>query len=338
MILYNWSVLSQYSCNLLVLKLFPIAETPASLHPAATGSGMPTAVSEEVLASNTRAAVADMHSMRHQGPGGTEQPSLANTQTPQQFANTSFQAPSPPVTPNQSHSLSSVHHLTPGSCVAPTTYIKYCNKCSWHSIPTTDAAAYSGAVSDLESHKKEAHPETKDAGEFSMKSKDIEEYKLATTLREVQACQDDAVNNLCPVRFWSSPISWKSCQLALPLDQSPVCSLREFEPFGLEVNNRKLIRDIHSLGLKSPKLSDFSDDNLKVVPSQQDTFVGLEKGESGRIFTKKVMKEISSTREAIKAVSNYRELMRMIHPLYSGPQTLFKVKLFFYFLVHVIST
>jgi hypothetical protein len=64
-----------------------------------------------------------------------------------------------------------------------------------------------------------------------------------------------------------------------------------------------------------------------VVPSQQDTFVGLEKGSSGRIFTKKVLKEITTIKEAIKAVSNYRELMRMIHPLYSGPQILFKVKL-----------
>ena len=58
-------------------------------------------------------------------------------------------------------------------------------------------------------------------------------------------------------------MSWKNSQLAIPLEQSPVCSLGDFEPFGLEVNNRKLIRDLHSLGFKSPKLSDFSDVNLK---------------------------------------------------------------------------
>ena len=94
--------------------------------------------------------------------------------------------------------------------------------------------------------------------------------------------------------------------------------------------DRKLLKDIHYLGCKSLKLSDFSDVNLRLVPSQQDTFVGLEKGHSGRIFTKKVLKEISNVKESIKAVSNYAELMRMIHPLYSGPPILFKVRLLFY--------
>ena len=347
MICCNRPAPSEYYCNSLIYILFSIAETPPAHYTAGAGAvpGFPTAVSDESLQANSQAALAEMHSMRHQGPkpGGSHQQFLGETQTPQQLISTTdYLSPSSPVNPQQSLSLSSVNQPPlslssvnqppPGSAVAPTVYIKYCNKCNWHSIPTTDGAAYSGAVSDLESHKKEAHPESKDTGEFSMKSKDYEEYKLATTLRDVQACQDDGVNNLCPVRFWSSPISWKNCQLALPLEQSPVCSLREFEPLGLEVNNRKLVRDIHSLGLKSPKLSDFSDVNLKIVPSQQDTFVGLEKGDSGRIFTKKVLKEIATTREAIKAVSNYRELMRMIHPLYSGPQILFKVKLIFWFI------
>ena len=121
-------------------------------------------------------------------------------------------------------------------------------------------------------------------------------------------------------------MSWKNSQLAIPLTQSPVCGVGDFEPFGIEVNNRKLVKDIHYLGCKSLKLSDFSDVNLRLVPSQQDTFVGLEKGGTGRIYTKKVLKEISNVKESIKAVSNYAELMRMIHPLYSGPQILFKVR------------
>jgi hypothetical protein len=121
-------------------------------------------------------------------------------------------------------------------------------------------------------------------------------------------------------------MSWKNSQLALPVSQTPVCGVGDFEPFGLEVSNRKLVKDIHYLGCKSLKLSDFSDVNLRMVPSQQDTFVGLEKGNSGRIYTKKMLKEISSVKESIKAVANYAELMRMIHPLYSGPQILFKVR------------
>merc|ERR1719318_968703 len=303
-----------------------------NVHKAA---GMPTPEPHGSLRNNVQAAMSDMQSMRHQGPQpeGTSPPFLG---APEQLASTGYQPGSNPVIHSQTTvpqapagtilpSQASAHQPPAEVAPGPTLYTKYCSKCSWHSILTTDASAYGGAVSDLDFHMKEAHPEAKDTGEFSTKNKETEEYKLATTLREVQACQDDGVNNLCPVRFWSSPISWKSCQLALPLEQTPVCALREFEPWGLEVNNRKLIRDIHSLGLKSPKLSDFSDDNLKVVPSQQDTFVGLEKGNSGRIYTKKVLKEITTTKEAIKAVSNYRELMRMIHPLYSGPQILFKV-------------
>jgi hypothetical protein len=246
-------------------ETLPVHQPATQLGISVAGSGMPTAVAEDSLRFNVTAATADMNSMRHQGPqpgpGGSHQPFLVDTQPPQQSFSTGYQTPTVPVISAQTPS--SVHQPSPGMTLAPTVYIKYCNKCSWHSIPTTDGAAYSGAVSDLESHKKEAHPETKDGGEFSTKSKDSDEYKLATTLREVQACQDDGVNNFCPVRFWRAPMSWKNSQLALPLEQSPVCPLGDFEPFGLEVNNRKLIRDLHSLGFKSPKLSDFSDVNLK---------------------------------------------------------------------------
>ena len=283
--------------------------------------GMPAPITEQQLRASLQATTANIASMRHQGP----QAEQLSFPTPGQPSNSATHAHgqtpyAPPLGGVQALSLTNQ---------APTIYVKYCNKCSWSSIPTTDGAAYAGAVIDLQDHKKEAHPEAKESGDYSINFKDSEDYKQATSLRDVEACKDDGVNNFCPVRFWRGPMSWKNSQLALPLTQTPVCGVGDFEPFGIEVNNRKLLKDIHYLGCKSLKLSDFSDVNLRLVPSQQDTFVGLEKGHSGRIFTKKVLKEISNVKESIKAVSNYNELMRMIHPLYSGPPILFKVRLLF---------
>ena len=99
----------------------------------------------------------------------------------------------------------------------------------------------------------------------------------------------------------------------------------DFEPFGIEVNNRPLLRDLHNRGHKSLKLKSFTDANLTVVPNMQDNVLGFEKGNNGRLFTSKAWKEISSTKDAIKAALNYMELYRSIHPLDSGPQILFKV-------------
>ena len=61
-------------------------------------------------------------------------------------------------------------------------YVKSCKKCSWTTIPTSDPLAYPGAVADYESHLREDHPESKDSGDSSSKSKETEEYKRATTL------------------------------------------------------------------------------------------------------------------------------------------------------------
>ena len=290
---------------------------------------MPSAFSALQIAGNMAAVQADMHGMRHPGPiQGVEhaQPLSSSPFTQETF--------SPPAQINLVDEREMVHNHTAtepvlSSAPQPTLYVKRCTQCSWQSIPSTDPLAYAGAVSDYESHKKEVHTDTKDSGDFSSKSKDNEEYKQATKLRTLQACGDDGVLNFSPARFFRAPMSWKNSQLALPLEQTPVCAVGDYEPFGLEVNNRPLIRDIHNLGCKTLKLKLFTDINLKVVPSQQDTLIGLERGTSGRMFTRKEWKDISNAREAIKAASNYSELYRFIHPLYSGPQILFKVILIF---------
>jgi hypothetical protein len=205
-------------------------------------------------------------------------------------------------------------------------YTKKCEKCSWESVATTDPKAYQGAVADLELHMKFSHADQKEDRSSSY-CKESEEYRRATQMVDVPATQDDCHLNLSPVRFFRAPLSWKNSQLQLPVEQLPVCTYGDFEPYGLEVNNRGLLRDLHNRATKSHRLKVFSDRNMKVTPSQQENLVAFDKGTSGNLITKKEWKDILNEKEAIKAAHNYMELCRAIHPLDSGPQILFKVML-----------
>ena len=204
-------------------------------------------------------------------------------------------------------------------------YTKQCEVCSWQSISTTDPQAYQGAVADLELHMKYAHAEQKEYKSASCK--ETEEYKRATQLVDIPATQDDCHLNLSPVRFMRAPLSWKNCQLQLPVEQLPVCTYGDYEAYGIEVNNRGLLKDLHNRATKSHRLKMFSDKNMKITPSQQENLVAFDKGVSGNLITTKEWKELASAKEAIKAAMNFMELCRAIHPLDSGPQILFKVML-----------
>ena len=206
-------------------------------------------------------------------------------------------------------------------------YQKKCSKCPWVSLRSPDPRAYQGCIAEYEVHLKEALIEIKSAGEAAIRLKESEEYKLATQPRDVPASQDDANHCLSVVRFWRHPFNWRNCQLQIPLEQTPVCTVVDFEPLGLEVNNRGLLRDMHNRGCKSLKLKLFSDCNLKVIPAQQDTVVGFQRGPEGKLLTAKDWKELSCTKEAVKACHNYAEISRALHPLDSGPQILYKVVL-----------
>ena len=281
--------------------------------------GMPSLMSESQLTSNLETSIKDITDMRHPGPG--PQADIGPSSQHSQMSQNQYSTP-PRQTPAQPQPST---HKTD-----PVWYQKSCIKCDWQSIGSHNPAAYAGAVSDYESHKKEAHPEGReDTSEFSKYSKESFDYIEATKLRDVEACKDDGVSNLAPARFYRAPYDWKKSQLAIPLEQTPICTVGDFEPFGIIINNRRLIRDCHSRGCKSHKLRDFSDANLRTVPSHQDTVVGLERGSSGSFITKKAYKELNGIREAIKAALNYMDLMRQLHPLDSGPQILFKVRFFF---------
>ena len=122
------------------------------------------------------------------------------------------------------------------------TYTKKCDKCTWQSIDTTDPSAYSGAVADYKLHMELAHGDTKNNGESSSRCEESEEYRKATELVDVPATQDDCHLNLCPFRFWRAPLSWKSRQLRLPVEQSPVCTVGDYEAYGMEV--KEVIKDL----------------------------------------------------------------------------------------------
>ena len=288
-------------------------------------SGMPAAMTEQQIRVNTRAAMGEVAAFRHSGPvvgvhgqeAFTPQQTLTDVpSTEQQYGHSpgravySDMANNSVPMPNQ-----------------PVLFFKRCDRCDWSSIASYDARAYDGAVKDYDSHMREAHSENADQGDPSSRSKDQEEFNLATKPRKVEACEDDGLVNLSKARFFRTPFSWKNCQLSVPLQQKPVCTVVDFEAFGIEVNNKTLLRDLHDRGHKSLKLKLFTDQNLTIVPTMQDTVLGFTQGASGRLYTSKAWKEISGTKEAIKAGMNYMLLCRHMHPLDSGPQVLFKVML-----------
>lgn len=204
-------------------------------------------------------------------------------------------------------------------------YTKRCEMCSWESVATTDPKAYQGAVADLDLHMKYSHAEQKESKSISCR--ETEEYRRATRLVDIPATQDDCHLNLSPVRFMRAPLSWKNSQLQLPVEQLPVCTYGDYEAYGIEVNNRGLLKDLHNRATKGHRLKLFSDRNMKITPSQQENLVAFDKGVSGNLITTKEWKELQSEKEAIKAAHNFMEICRAIHPLDSGPQILFKVML-----------
>ena len=90
-----------------------------------------------------------------------------------------------------------------------------------------------------------SHTEQKE-DKSSSYCKESEEYRKATQLVDIPATQDDCHLNLSPVRFLRAPLSWKNSQLQLPVEQLPVCTFGDFEPFGIEINNRGLLKDLHN--------------------------------------------------------------------------------------------
>ena len=292
------------------------------------GPGMPGTLTQEQLIFNSTAAAKEAESFRHKGPqtgdGRAHQDDMTLPSCAPMTGATWTGHPQQLHPANQSgdgQDSSPQFYFTQNKPVP--VFQKACTKCSWRSIASTDSGAYMGAVADLELHIKEAHGEVKNSSNNTAS----EEYANATRLRDVPPTQDDALNNLSVVRYWSAPLNWKQSQLNLPRVQTPLCTVIDYEPIGLEANNRNLLKDLHDRTTKKLTLKHFSDRNLKLIPSQQENFLAFEKGNSGNLYTRKEWKELTSEREAIKACHNYMELSRSIHPLDAGPQILYKVML-----------
>ena len=326
----DYSYNLQHCCIQKCLTLFLFSDNENN------AGGLPRPVQPDQLARNLQAAAQETMTFRHPGPHISHHDPVAaaaqdlpRPQVIPQGDNWSedeysgqFQANILSTRPPEDRTWT-----VPLNSVVPhqALYVKTCRRCSWSTIPTSDPLAYSGAVADYESHLREDHPELKDTGDAGSRSKENDEYKRATQLRKVETTQDDAFSNLCEARFWRTPLSWRNTQLQLPMEQLPLCTVGDFEPLGLEVNNRKLLSDLHNRSCRSLKLKYFSDQNLKIVPAQQDTLVGFERGAGGKMYTAKAYKELNGVKDAIKAVHNYMELNRYFHPLDSGPQVLYRV-------------
>ena len=288
--------------------------------------GTPSSVTPALLAKSLATVAAQNEGFRHQGPqdshgvGG----GWAGQQDDQEAALGGFPmlglGAGSRIPEQQDMSQAGARGLQPVF-----SYTKKCEMCSWESISTTDPKAYPGTVADLDLHMKYAHGNNREVS--SAACKESEEYRRATQLVDFPATQDDCHLNLSPIRFLRAPLSWRNSQLQLPVEQSPVCTYGDYEAYGIEVNNRGLLKDLHNRATKSLRLKIFSDKNMKVTPSQQENLVAFDKSVSGNLITTKEWKELQSEKEAIKAVHNYMELCRAIHPLDSGPQILFKVML-----------
>ena len=124
---------------------------------------MPAPVHPQQLQAALSASVGEMEGFRHGGPGSSPiiQNSSFGPQQPHQDLsgsgdNTFYQS-------QHSAGVRGVRkeiQLAPASMAPPPTlYVKKCSKCDWSSIPTYDANAYSGAVSDYDSHMREFHHE-----------------------------------------------------------------------------------------------------------------------------------------------------------------------------------
>ena len=105
---------------------------------------------------------------------------------------------------------------------------------------------------------------------------------------DIRATQDDCNVNLSQYRFLQAPLNWRSCQLHLPKRQLSVCTYGDFEPYGIEVNNQSLFKDLHDkTTIKNLKLKFFSDKNMKVTPSHQQILVAFHKSATGTLTTPK---------------------------------------------------
>ena len=290
-----------------------------------SGEG-PSGITPQQLERALATARVENAGFRHLGPDAspsftdlTSGPRAGGDQNPAVNMHSQMVNDRPHLPPAQLQDLSALQQ-------EPTVYQKLCKKCSWKSLASLDPRAYVGAVADYELHVKENHSDPKETGEFSTNNKDCEEFERATQMREVTCVKDDCNLNLCEARYWREPLSWINCQLNLPAEQRPICSVGDYEPYGLEINNKALIRGLHSRTNKNTtKLKYYSNSNLKVIPSQQENLIAFDKSNSGQLLTTKEWKELNSVNEAIQSSHNYMEIMRSIHPLDSGPRILHKV-------------
>ena len=90
-------------------------------------------------------------------------------------------------------------------------YQMKCEKCDWHSIVAHDSGSLVGLAAQLDVHMRHAHGASQtNVGNSQADSNINNEFKLATTPREVAAHMDDRNRLLSAARFYPVGLNWKN--------------------------------------------------------------------------------------------------------------------------------
>ena len=313
-----------------------------------TKSGLPVALSEDIISRALTAAARSALSSRHQGPReDKDDPMVMQSQLHDERSKS----------PVVSLSVTSVGNITSnvaapssqtGSYVGPaltmcsqgnpgyytsrqtapvtTTFKTECNKCTWTSIVSSDGSAYQGMVAALKLHIEQEHngqsKDTKDEEDNTLT--DGNEFKLATTPKLMPACKDDRNFLLCPGRWLPGPVNWMHAAKQVPQKQEPVYTRVNLNHLGLEILNRKTVRLVHDRRCRELTLQMFSTYNLRQTRKTMDWVLVAHKG---KFHEEKEHKELQGMADVVRAWYNFVLIWRHIHPGCLSAQAAFSVLL-----------
>ena len=118
-----------------------------------------------------------------------------------------------------------------------------CDECDWHSLVVHDEGNIGQIVNQWEAHMRVKHgsqPSEKQAEVSSSQNQSDEnsnddEFKKATTPKEVPAHRDDRNRLLSPARWFPGGFNWQIQARAIPVSVEPVCSVIDLSHIGCSI-------------------------------------------------------------------------------------------------------
>ena len=194
-----------------------------------------------------------------------------------------------------------------------------CDHCDWVGMVSDDPTAVPGLVQQWEVHLKYNHDITQCNSSnkgSSNTAPENEEFKRATTPKDIPAHRDDRNRCLSSVRFLPSGLCWKNTARAVPVAHSDmsVCSMIDLSPTGVPAYNSKTITNCYRRDARDLRLQDFSDENLRTLKND-----GFQRNAD------KSFKQIGTLEEGVRAAYNFLVIWGNIHPGDVYPKALFNV-------------